>query len=67
MLGLKFISKENYDRQFPLVKRLPVPDQATFVTGCQISPAKRSDLLAGIEAGSFDERFEFWRREIPKP
>jgi hypothetical protein len=67
LFGLKFISKETYDRQFPLVERLPVPDQATFVSGCQIYPAKRSDLLAGIEAGSFDSRFEFWRREIPKP
>ena len=67
LLGLKFISKETYDRQFPLVKRLPVPDQATFIVGCQIIPAKRSDLLAGIEAGSFDSRFAFWRREIRKP
>ena len=67
LLGLKFISKETYDRQFPLVKRLPVPDQATFIVGCEIIPAKRSDLLAGIEAGSFDSRFAFWRREIRKP
>jgi len=67
LLGLKLISNETFDRQFPLIKRLPVPDQATFVVGCQISPAKRSDLLAGIEAGSFDSSFEFWRREIRKP
>src|SRR5262247_1436391 len=67
LLGLKFISKETYDRQYPLVKRLPVPDQATFVVGCQIIPAKRSDLLEGIEAGSFDSRFVFWRREFRKP
>jgi len=67
LLGLKFISKETYDRQFPLVKRLPVPDQATFVMGCEMFHAKRSDLLATIEAGSFDSRFTFWRREIRKP
>ena len=67
LLGLKFISKETYDRQFPLVKRLPVPDQATFVIGCEIVHAKRSDLLATIEVGSFDSRFAFWRREIRKP
>jgi len=67
LLGLKFISKETYDRQYPLVKRLTVPDQARFISGCQVYPAKRSDLLATIEAGTFDERFEFWRREIRKP
>ena len=67
LLGLKFISEETYDRQFPLVKRLSVPDQATFIVGCEIFPAKRSDLLAGIEAGSFDSRFAFWRRGIRKP
>src|SRR5262245_247251 len=67
LLGLKFISKETYDRQFPLVKRLPIPDQATFVMGCEMFHAKRSDLLATIEAGSFDSRFTFWRREIRKP
>ena len=67
LLGLKFISKETYDRQFPMVKRLPVPNQATFVMGCEIYSPNRSDMLTWIEAGSFDSRFAFWRREIRKP